>query len=127
MRHVHAQAEDNDKRVGSMVKDQRAAEEKHAGEVKDLSAKLAAAGAEKLALQRGFEARLATMKGELSTAQDTVKSNAQKTEEILTWQHSSIFQTAKTKPSTPAEQQVRLNIASARTYPESYECEHTGE
>ena len=57
-----------------MVKDQRAAEEKHAGEVKDLSAKLAAAGAENLALQRGFEARLETLKGELSTAQDTVKS-----------------------------------------------------
>ena len=47
------------------------------------------------------------MKGELSTAQDTVETNAKQTEEILTWQHSSIFQTTKAKPSTPAEKQAR--------------------
>ena len=47
------------------------------------------------------------MKGELSTAQDTVETNAKKTEEILTWQHSSIFQTTRTKPSTSAEKQAR--------------------
>ena len=46
------------------------------------------------------------MKGELSTAQDTVETNAKKTEEILTWQHSSIFQTARTKPSAPADKQA---------------------
>ena len=39
--------------------------------------------------------------------QDTVKSNASKTGEILTWQHSSIFQTAKTKATPPAQKQVR--------------------
>ena len=47
------------------------------------------------------------MKGELSTAQDTVETNAKKTEEILTWQHSSIFQTTKARPSTSAEKQAR--------------------
>ena len=47
------------------------------------------------------------MKGELSTAQDIVETNAKKTEEILTWQHSSIFQTTRTKPSTSAEKQAR--------------------
>ena len=53
------------------------------------------------------QARLATMRGELSTAQDTVETNAKKTKEILTWQHSSIFQTTRTKPSTSSEKQAR--------------------
>lgn len=53
------------------------------------------------------QARLATMRGELSTAQDTVETNAKKTEEILTWQHSSIFQTTRTKSSTSSEKQAR--------------------
>ena len=99
----HAQVEDAEKRIGAMVWDNRVAEEKRADEVRDLSAKLAASGAEKLALQRGFEARLAAMKGELSSAQDSVAGAAAKTEEVLTWQHSSIFQTAKTKPSAEAQ------------------------
>lgn len=103
---VRAQVEENEKRIGAMVWDHRVADEKRSDEVRDLSAKLAAAAAEKQALQRGFEARLAAMKGELSTAQDSVAGAAAKTEEILTWQHSSIFQTAKTQPSSPAEKQV---------------------
>lgn len=102
----HAQTEDAEQRAEALVEERRAADDRHAIETKTLSAKLAAAAAEKHALQAGFEARLATMKGELSTAQDTVKSNAAKTEEILTWQHSSIFQTAKTKPSPPAQKEV---------------------
>ena len=89
-----------------MVWDHRVADEKRSDEVRDLSAKLAAAAAEKQALQRGFEARLAAMKGELSTAQDSVAGAAAKAEEILTWQHSSIFQTAKAKPSDASEKQV---------------------
>ena len=101
-----AQVEDAEKRIGALVWDHRVADEKHADEVKDLSANLAAAGAEKLALQRGFEARLAAMKGELSRAQDSVAGAAAKTEETLTWQHSSIFQTTKTKPSGPVDKQV---------------------
>lgn len=71
--------EEADKRVASLRADDRAAEERHAGEAKNLSTKLAAAAAEKLALQRGFEARLATMKGELSTAQVDAKSPCQMT------------------------------------------------
>ena len=46
------------------------------------------------------------MKGELGAAQESVKGAAAKTEEILTWQHSAIFQTVKSKPSAPGEQQV---------------------
>ena len=103
---VHAQVEENEKRIGAMVWDHRVADEKRSDEVRDLSAKLAAAAAEKQALQRGFEARLAAMKSELSTAQDSVAGAAAKTEEILTWQHSSIFQTAKAKPSDHPEKQV---------------------
>jgi hypothetical protein len=71
--------EEADNWVASLRADHRAAEERHAGEAKALSAKLAAAAAEKLALQRGFEARLATMKGELSTAQVSAKSPCQMT------------------------------------------------
>ena len=71
--------EEVDNRVASLRADHRAAEERHAEEAKALSAKLAAAAAEKLALQRGFVARLATMKGELSTAQVSENSPCQMT------------------------------------------------
>ncbi len=59
-----------------MRADHPAVGDRHAGEARSLSAKLAAAAAEKLALQRGVEARLATMKGELSTAQVSAKPPA---------------------------------------------------
>ena len=104
--YTHAQVEDAEKRIGALEWDHRVADEKRADEVKDLSAQLAAAGAEKLALQRGFEARLAVTKSELSSAQGSVAGAAAKTDEILTWQHSSIFQTAKAKSSGPADKQV---------------------
>ena len=50
-----AQAEDAHKSAEASASDRLAAQDKHAADVKDLSAKLAAAAAEKLALQRGFE------------------------------------------------------------------------
>ena len=47
----HAQVEDAEKRIGALVWEHRVAEEGRAEEAKGLSAKLAAAGTEKAALQ----------------------------------------------------------------------------
>ena len=57
IRHLRlfVQAEDAHKSGEVSAKDRLAAQDKHDADVKDLSAKLAAAAAEKLALQRGFE------------------------------------------------------------------------
>lgn len=53
--HVIAQAEEAQKNTEASASDRLAAQDKHDADVKDLSAKVAAAAAEKLALQRGFE------------------------------------------------------------------------
>ena len=53
--HLIAQAEEAQKNTEASASDRLAAQGKHDADVKDLSAKLAAAAAEKLALQRGFE------------------------------------------------------------------------
>ena len=53
--HLIAQTEEAQKDTEASASNRQAAQDKHNADAKELSAKLSAAAAEKLALQRGFE------------------------------------------------------------------------